>query len=125
MAPGRLQVSRRPPQCALARLNAPGKRREMRPVFSPSGGADDSLVRPCKAPCHQQKANAQARTARSRHGQRGSAELNKENNPIDALIDTSEKLKASMQTKVEHPFRVVQRQFGYVRTRLGRLHGEK
>ena len=44
-------------------------------------------------------------------------ELDKEKNPIDALIDKVEKLKASIRAKVEHPFRVVKRQFGYVKVR--------
>ena len=44
-------------------------------------------------------------------------ELDKENNPIDALVEKVEKLKASIRAKVEHPFRVVKRQFGYVKVR--------
>ena len=44
-------------------------------------------------------------------------ELDKENNPIDALIDQVEKIKASIRAKVEHPFRVIKRQFGHVRVR--------
>ena len=43
--------------------------------------------------------------------------LNKTNNSIDALIDKVEKLKASIRAKVEHPFRVVKRQFGFVKAR--------
>ena len=39
------------------------------------------------------------------------------NNPIDALIDKIEKLKASIRAKVEYPFRVVKRQFGFVKVR--------
>ena len=42
--------------------------------------------------------------------------LNKENE-ADALIDKAEKLKAGIRAKVEHPFRVVKRQFGYVKVR--------
>jgi IS5 family transposase len=42
--------------------------------------------------------------------------LNKEN-AADALIDQAEKLKAGIRAKVEHPFRVVKRQFGYVKVR--------
>ncbi len=38
-------------------------------------------------------------------------------NEIDALIDKVEKLKASVRAKVEHPFRVIKRQFGYVKVR--------
>ena len=44
-------------------------------------------------------------------------ELDKEKTPIDALIDKVEKLKASIRAKVEHPFRVLKRQFGYVKVR--------
>ena len=43
--------------------------------------------------------------------------LDRENNPIDALIDQVEKIKASIRAKVEHPFRVIKRQFGHVKVR--------
>ena len=43
--------------------------------------------------------------------------LDKANNPIDALADKIEKCKASIRAKVEHPFRVVKRQFGFVKVR--------
>ena len=43
--------------------------------------------------------------------------LDKENSPVDALMVKVEKLKASIRAKVEHPFRVVKRQFGYVKVR--------
>ena len=36
---------------------------------------------------------------------------------IDAVVDKIEKLKASVRAKVEHPFRVIKRQFGYVKVR--------
>ena len=42
--------------------------------------------------------------------------LDKENE-ADALIDQAEKLKAGIRAKVEHPFRVVKRQFGFVKVR--------
>jgi IS5 family transposase len=42
--------------------------------------------------------------------------LNK-SNEADALIDKAEKLKAGIRAKVEHPFRVIKRQFGYVKVR--------
>ncbi len=42
--------------------------------------------------------------------------LNKDN-PADALIDQAEKLKAGICAKVEHPFRVIKRQFGMVKVR--------
>ncbi len=35
----------------------------------------------------------------------------------DALIDQAEKLKAGVRAKVEHPFRVLKRQFGFVKDR--------
>jgi IS5 family transposase len=38
-------------------------------------------------------------------------------NAADALIDQAEKLKAGIRAKVEHPFRVVKRQFGCVKVR--------
>ena len=43
--------------------------------------------------------------------------LDKDNSPVDALIDQVEKIKASIWAKVEHPFRVIKRQFGYVKVR--------
>lgn len=42
--------------------------------------------------------------------------LNKEN-VADAMIDQAEKLKAGIRAKVEHPFRVLKRQFGFVKVR--------
>ena len=47
--------------------------------------------------------------------------LDKENNPLDALIDLLEKTKAGIRAKVEHPFRVIKRQFGYTKVRYRRL----
>ena len=38
-------------------------------------------------------------------------------NAADALLDQAEKLKAGIRAKVEHPFRVIKRQFGYLKTR--------
>jgi transposase, IS5 family len=38
-------------------------------------------------------------------------------NEADALIDLAEKLKAGIRAKVEHPFRVIKRQFGFVKVR--------
>ena len=37
--------------------------------------------------------------------------------PADALIDKVERLKASIRAKVEHPFRVIKRQFGFIKVR--------
>jgi len=42
--------------------------------------------------------------------------LNKDN-AADALIDKAEKIKAGIRAKVEHPFRVIKRQFGFVKVR--------
>jgi IS5 family transposase len=42
--------------------------------------------------------------------------LNKDNE-ADAMLDQIEKLKASVRAKVEHPFRVIKRQFGFVKVR--------
>ena len=38
-------------------------------------------------------------------------------NEADAMIDGAEKLKAGVRAKVEHPFRVIKRQFGFVKVR--------
>ena len=47
----------------------------------------------------------------------GKRRLLDKSNAGDALIDQAEKLKASIRAKVEHPFRVIKRQFGYVKVR--------
>jgi IS5 family transposase len=36
---------------------------------------------------------------------------------LDALADDLERVKARIRAKVEHPFRVIKRQFGYLKTR--------
>ena len=38
-------------------------------------------------------------------------------NRVDAIYDKIERLKAGIRAKVEHPFRILKRQFGYVKTR--------
>ena len=38
-------------------------------------------------------------------------------NEADAMLDKAEKRKASVRAKVEHPFRVIKRQFGFVKVR--------
>jgi len=38
-------------------------------------------------------------------------------NQAEALIHKAEKLKAGIRAKVEHPFRVIKRQFGFVKVR--------
>ena len=47
----------------------------------------------------------------------GKRKLLNKDDPADALIDKTEKLKAGIRAKVEHPFRVIKRQFGYVKVR--------
>jgi transposase, IS5 family len=42
--------------------------------------------------------------------------LNKENE-ADSLIDQAEKIKAGIRAKVEHPFRAIKRQFGFIKVR--------
>lgn len=42
--------------------------------------------------------------------------LNKDN-VADAMIDEAEKLKAGISAKVEYPFRVIKRQFGFAKVR--------
>lgn len=37
--------------------------------------------------------------------------------PVEALMDQLERTKASIRAKVEHPFRVLKQQFGYVKVR--------
>ncbi len=49
-----------------------------------------------------------------RAGKRKALDKNK---PIDALLEKIEKLKAGVRAKVEHPFRVIKRQFGFVKVR--------
>ncbi|WP_344870015.1 IS5 family transposase, partial [Comamonas faecalis] len=43
--------------------------------------------------------------------------LDKEHNAIHALVDLLERVKAQIRAKVEHPFRVIKRQFGYTKVR--------
>jgi IS5 family transposase len=49
-----------------------------------------------------------------RPGKRRTLDKSRESN---RLVDELEKLKASIQAKVEHPFRVIKRQFGHVKVR--------
>ena len=37
--------------------------------------------------------------------------------PLGQLLDELERLKARIRAKVEHPFRVIKRQFGHVKVR--------
>jgi IS5 family transposase len=47
----------------------------------------------------------------------GKRKLLNKDDPADAQIDQAEKLKAGIRAKVEHPFRVIKRQFGFVKVR--------
>ena len=49
-----------------------------------------------------------------RPGKRGALDKTK---TVDSLIDQVERIKASIRAKVEHPFRVIKRQFGHVKVR--------
>jgi IS5 family transposase len=49
-----------------------------------------------------------------RPGKRAALDLQR---PLPQLIDKLERLKASIRAKVEHPFRVIKRQFGHVKVR--------
>jgi transposase, IS5 family len=40
-----------------------------------------------------------------------------QNNRLDAIYNQIERLKAGVRAKVEHPFRVLKQQFGYIKTR--------
>ena len=47
--------------------------------------------------------------------------------PLGALVYQLEHLKARIRAKVEHPFRVIKRQFGYVKVKYrwtGQEHGQ-
>ena len=39
------------------------------------------------------------------------------NDPLEAITDKVERIKASIRAKVEHPFRVIKKQFGHVKVR--------
>jgi transposase, IS5 family len=47
----------------------------------------------------------------------GKRKLLDKTDPVDALTDQVERIKASIRAKVEHPFRVIKRQFGHVKVR--------
>ena len=49
-----------------------------------------------------------------RPGKRAALDKSK---PIGAMIDEVERIKASIRAKVEHPFRVIKRQFGFDKVR--------
>ena len=54
-----------------------------------------------------------------RLGKRGALDLQR---PTHRLVDKLERLKASIRAKVEHPFRVIKRQFGHVKVRYRGLN---
>jgi IS5 family transposase len=43
------------------------------------------------------------------------------NDRLDAIFDQIERLEAGIRAKVEHPFRILKRQFGYTKTRYRAL----
>jgi IS5 family transposase len=47
----------------------------------------------------------------------GKRKVLKHASQMGELLDKAEKLKAGIHAKVEHPFRVIKRQVGYVKTR--------
>ena len=47
----------------------------------------------------------------------GKRKLLDKNKLVDDLTDQIERIKASIRAKVEHPFRVIKRQFGHVKVR--------
>ncbi|RCW76673.1 DDE family transposase [Pseudorhodoferax soli] len=47
----------------------------------------------------------------------GKRKLLDKNKPVEDLSDRLERIKASIRAKVEHPFRVIKRQFGHVKVR--------
>ena len=47
----------------------------------------------------------------------GKRKLLDKTDPVDALTDQVERIKASIRAKVEYPFRVIKRQFGHVKVR--------
>ena len=47
----------------------------------------------------------------------GKREALDKSHAADAMLDEAEKLKAGVRAKVEHPFRVIKRQFGYLKVR--------
>ncbi|WP_180126716.1 IS5 family transposase [Rhodoferax sp. BLA1] len=51
----------------------------------------------------------------------GKRKVLKQAGPLGEVLDKAEKLKAGIRAKVEHPFRVIKRQFGYIKTRYRRL----
>ena len=48
---------------------------------------------------------------------RSKRKLLDEAHPVQALLEKVEQIKASIRAKVEHPFRVLKQQFGYVKVR--------
>ena len=51
--------------------------------------------------------------------------FNRNQQPWGTLTEQAEKLKASVRAKVEHPFRVIKRQFGFTKTRYRGLAKNK
>ena len=50
------------------------------------------------------------------YGIQGQGQLD-HSKPVEQMTDQLERIKASIRAKVEHPFRVIKRQFGHVKVR--------
>ena len=76
-------------------------------VFGDAGyqGADKRADAPNDVPWHVAMGPAKRKA------------LDKEHSAVDALVDQLERVKAQIRAKVEHPFRVIKRQFGYVKVK--------
>ena len=76
-------------------------------VFGDAGyqGADKRADAPNDVPWHVAMGPAKRKA------------LDKEHSAVDALVDQLERVKAQIRAKVEHPFRVIKRQFGYTKVR--------
>ena len=64
------------------------------------------------------KGGHQAADNTAAQGMSAQTKLHNIENAVDALINKAEKIKAGIRAKVEHPFRVIKRQFGFVKVRF-------
>ena len=65
----------------------------------------------------QERPNAQADTNWQVAMKPGKRRALDKSTPLGEISDQIEKLKASVRAKVEHPFRVIKRQFGHTKVR--------
>ena len=63
------------------------------------------------------KGGHQAADNTAAQGMSAQTKLHNIENAVDALINKAEKIKAGIRAKVEHPFRVIKCQCGYVKVR--------